>query len=36
MRGRIAFLKHFVQNLLHVLNYFAEALGVRTRPRAGF
>jgi len=36
MRGRIALQKHCVQNAQEVLSYFAQALGVRTRPRVAF
>jgi hypothetical protein len=33
MRGRIALLKHSVRNQARRMNCFAEAFGVRTRPR---
>ena len=36
MRRRIALQKHFVRNLSDVSICFAEALGVRTRPRVAF
>jgi len=36
MRGRIALKKHFVRNCSQALVYFAQALGVRTRPRVAF
>ena len=36
MRGRIALQKHFVPNLSRCVLGFAEASGVRTRPRVAF